>query len=85
MTERRTITIDRIILIGVPVTPAEARRLRSALEAELARALAAGPLPEAREAERLNAGTVRLDGRETPLRAAGKVARQVARAVKGRE
>ncbi len=45
-----SLTIDRLILEGLPLAPGEERLLRAALETELARLLAEGGLPAAWQA-----------------------------------
>ena len=42
---RVVLEIERLVLEGLPLTPAEAGRLRTAAEGELSRLFGAGPVP----------------------------------------
>ncbi len=72
------VRIERLVLDGVAVAAAEQPALRAAVEAELARRLAAGGLaPEllgSGGAQRLPGGTVALEDQPAPSRLGARIA-----------
>jgi hypothetical protein len=78
-----SLTIERLVLDGVAATPAEAARIRSAVEGELHRLFVAEPVPQRLRSgsavASLPAATVNLATRAVPE----AVGRQIARAVHG--
>lgn len=82
-----TISIERLILDGLPLTHAQHPLLQAAIEAELARLLAADGLAHDLQSggafPRVPVGSIQLTGHDTPMHLGQQIARAVHSSIGG--